>query len=84
MGDPMMIIILVLTSILAAVLGAIGITLYRYGNADQLDANSQKASKGSAGQKIDYPKEDIQKFMEFEKIEDDMIVQEKVIDLLWQ
>ncbi len=76
MGDPMTMVIYVLIFILSAALGALAVTIYRYGNADNMNANSQKKS-ASGPQKIDYPKEDIQKFMEFDKIEDDMIIQEK-------
>lgn len=45
------------------------------GNSKRLEDNSQKEqSKGEA--KVNFNKEDVMKFMEFDKIEDDMIIQE--------
>lgn len=77
-GDPITIVIYVLIAILAACIGAIGVFIYQEGNvSNQLEANSKKSEASATKAKIDYPKEDVQGFMEFDKIEDDMIIQEK-------
>ena len=78
-GSTVDLFITLLIVVLGAALGVIGFWIYQDGkNSNVLDANSQKANKpGNAPGKIDYPKEDVQKFMEFDKIEDDMIIQDK-------
>ena len=78
MMDPVNLLLTVLIILLAAGLGGIGMLIYQSGKTgSNVDANSNKAGGASAQRKVDYPKEDVQKFMEFDKIEDDMIIQEK-------
>ena len=73
----------ILFILLGIILGIIGFWIYQDGRESrigaQLEANSKKeAAKKSAPQaKVDYPTDDVQKFMEFDRIEDDMIIQEK-------
>lgn len=79
-GNPLDLFITILIVLLGAALGAIALWIYQDGkNGAALDANSQKANNKTTNTptKIDYPKEDVQKFMEFDKIEDDMIIQDK-------
>lgn len=78
-GSSFDLFITILIIIFAASLGAIGVWIFKEGNSNEkLEANSKKEAKAAnSQQKIDYPKEDVQKFMEFDKIEDDMIIQEK-------
>lgn len=75
------IIISVLLIIGGIVIGVIFFWLYQDGKdsraGTQLEANSKKSNASNVPQKVDYPREDVQKFMEFDKIEDDMIIQEK-------
>lgn len=78
--DPINLLLTVLIILLAAGLGGIAMLIYQSGKTgSNVDANSKKAEKeaSNAPKKVEYPKEDIQKFMEFDKIEDDMIIQEK-------
>lgn len=64
-----------LIGVLAMALGAMVVLIFQEGKTNtKLEANSKKATTPT---KIDYPREDVQKFMEFDKIEDDMIIQEK-------
>ena len=80
-GSTIDIIISVLLVIGGIVIGVIFFWLYQDGKesrtSNQLEANSRKSNGGNTPQKVEYPREDIQKFMEFDKIEDDMIIQEK-------
>lgn len=78
--DPINLLLTVLIILLAAGLGGIGMLIYQSGKTGaKLEANEKKAAASNAPQqqKVNYPKEDVQKFMEFDKIEDDMIIQEK-------
>jgi len=76
--DPVNLLLTVLIILLAAGLGGIGMLIYQSGKTgSNVEANSKKAQNTSSSKKVDYPKEDVQKFMEFDKIEDDMIIQEK-------
>ena len=80
-GSTIDIIISVLLIIGGIVIGVIFFWLYQDGKdsraGTQLEANSKKSNASNVPQKVDYPREDVQKFMEFDKIEDDMIIQEK-------
>lgn len=62
-------------------IGAIFLFLYQDAKESridmQLENNSKKSNQKGTQSKFEYPREDVQKFMEFEKIEDDMIIQEK-------
>ena len=77
--DPVNLLFTVLIMLLCLGLGMIAVLIFQSGKiGSNVDANSKKAeSSSSAPKKIDYPKEDIQKFMEFDAIEDDMIIQDK-------
>ena len=78
MMDPVNLLLTVLIILLAAGLGGIGMLIYQSGKTgSNVEANSKKAQNAVTQKKMEYPKEDIQKFMEFDKIEDDMIIQEK-------
>ena len=80
-GSTIDIIISVLLILGGIVIGVIFFWLYQDGKESragtQLEANSKKSNAGNAPPKTDYPRENVQKFMEFDKIEDDMIIQEK-------
>ena len=80
-GSTIDIIISILLIIGGIVIGVIFFWLYQDGKdsraGTQLEANSKKSNASNVPQKVDYPREDVQKFMEFDKIEDDMIIQEK-------
>ena len=77
MTDPLNLIVTVLTIVFAAALGVIAMLIYQSGKTgSNVEANSKKA-QAPAQPKTNYPKEDVQKFMEFDKIEDDMIIQDK-------
>ena len=80
-GSTIDIIISVLLIIGGIVIGVIFFWLSQDGKdsraGTQLEANSKKSNASNVPQKVDYPREDVQKFMEFDKIEDDMIIQEK-------
>lgn len=67
----------VLIVVLGIILGAIAILIYQSGkgNTKKLESNSQREASG-AKQASAFPKEDLDKFMEFDKIEDDMIIQD--------
>lgn len=77
MMDPVNLLLTVLIVLLAAGLGGIGMLIYQSGKSGSNMQSDGKKSQSDSAKKTDYPKEDIQKFMEFDKIEDDMIIQEK-------
>lgn len=75
--DGWMTILIILIAIVAALIGAV-ITFAiqnRKGTVQQLENNSKKEQERISVKK-DLPKEDVKKFMEFDEIEDDMIIQE--------
>ena len=77
LGNDFDLLITVLTVVLGVALGAIAVILFlsSRGNAKRLESNSEKEnSAGSVA--ANFNKTDIMKFMEFDKIEDDMIIQE--------
>ena len=68
--------------ILLGILGVFGVVFYFYnkknsGGASSNSSGSDKSSKGDSAKNQEVKKEDIFKFMEFDKIQDDMIVQNK-------
>ncbi len=77
LGSGIDMLILVLVAVLAIALGGIIvlIMLMGKGNATRLEENSQKELSKS-NPKATFSKHDVMKFMEFDKIEDDMIIQE--------
>lgn len=77
LGSDIDMLITVLIVILAIALGGIIvlIMLSSRGNASRLEENSQKELSKS-NPKATFNKHDVMKFMEFDKIEDDMIIQE--------
>ena len=77
LGSDIDMLITVLIIILAIALGGIIvlIMLSSKGNASRLEENSQKELSKS-NPKATFNKHDVMKFMEFDKIEDDMIIQE--------
>lgn len=77
LGSGIDMLIIVLVAILALALGGIFvlIMLMGKGNATRLEENSQK-ELSKANPKATFNKHDVMKFMEFDKIEDDMIIQE--------
>lgn len=77
LGSGIDILIIVLVAVLALALGGIMvlIMLMGKGNATRLEENSQKELSKS-NPKATFNKHDVMKFMEFDKIEDDMIIQE--------
>lgn len=77
MFDSWMIVLIVLIAIVAALVGAM-ITFViqgKKGTVQQLENNSKKEQERYAAKK-ELPKEDVKAFMEFDEIEDDMIIQE--------
>lgn len=77
--DPVNLLFTVLIMLLCLGLGMIAVLIFQSGKTgSNVDANNKKAeSSSNAPKKVEYPKEDVQKFMEFDKIEDDMIIQDK-------
>ena len=77
LGSGIDMLILVLVAVLAIALGGIFvlIMLMGKGNATRLEENSQK-ELSKTNPKATFNKHDVMKFMEFDKIEDDMIIQE--------
>lgn len=77
LGSDIDMLITVLIIILAVALGGIIvlIMLSSKGNASRLEENSQKELSKS-NPKATFNKHDVMKFMEFDRIEDDMIIQE--------
>lgn len=77
LGNDIDLLILVLVAVLAVALGAIivMIIMSSRGNGTRLEENSAKEQSKSSP-KANFNREDVLKFMEFDKIEDDMIVQE--------
>lgn len=49
----------------------------------EMSKRSGNSTSTSKGTDTSTPREDVFKFMEFDKILDDMIVQEKVLNLVW-
>ena len=80
-GNPLDLLIGVAVILISAAAGALFLFLYQDGKesrvGNQLEANSNKNAQKGSHSKVDYPKEDVQNFMEFDKIEDDMIIQDK-------
>lgn len=76
--DPFSMIIAGTIIVLAMGIGALIVLIVKEGTSqDNLKSEKDTINqKKSSSQKIDYPKEDVQKFMEFDKIEDDMIIQD--------
>ena len=77
LGSGIDILIIVLVAVLALALGGIMVLIMMMGkgNATRLEENSQKELSKS-NPKATFNKHDVMKFMEFDKIEDDMIIQE--------
>ena len=79
--DSMGMLINILLIVFGFAIGALCFFLYQDAKesriGSQLEANSQKANQKNTQTKIEYPREDVQSFMDFEKIEDDMIIQDK-------
>lgn len=78
LNDPLGTFITVLIVILAMGIGALIVLIFKEGTSqDNLKSEKDNvAQKKSATSKVEYSKEDVQKFMEFDKIEDDMIIQD--------
>lgn len=77
LGSSVDTLIMVLIIILGVALGAIVVLIFlsSKGNATRLEENSQK-ELSKANPKASFNKRDVLNFMEFDKIEDDMIIQE--------
>ena len=77
LGNDFDLLITVLTVVLGVALGAIAVILFlsSRGNAKRLESNSEKEN-GAGSVAANFNRTDIMKFMEFDKIEDDMIIQE--------
>lgn len=76
--DPLTILLYFLIAIFALIGGGIAWLIYQKDRNinKQLEINSAKESKAHET-KAAMPREDVRKFLEFDKIEDDMIIQEK-------
>ncbi|MBR4111093.1 MAG: hypothetical protein IKK43_05350 [Clostridia bacterium] len=77
MFDVWMMVLIILIAVVAALIGAM-ITFAiqsKKGTVQQLENNSKKEQERIAAKK-ELPKEDVKNFMEFDEIEDDMIIQE--------
>ncbi len=75
--SPLMVALILLIVFLSVLIGA-GITLAlqsKKGTVQQLEANSRKEQERAAVKK-ELPKQEVKDFMEFDEIEDDMIIQE--------
>ncbi len=75
--NPLMILLVVLIIAISALIGVL-VTLAvqsKKGTAQQLEANSRKEQEKIAMKK-DLPKQEVKDFMDFDEIEDDMIIQE--------
>lgn len=77
LGSEFDLLITILIIILGVALGGILVIIFysSKGNAKKLEDNSQK-ELGRSPTRANFNKEDVMKFMEFDKIEDDMIIQE--------
>lgn len=77
MGSNLDVFINVAIALLGFILGAIVLLIYQSGKgvSKKLEKNSEKETTALKAANA-YPKEDLSKFMEFDRIEDDMIVQE--------
>lgn len=76
MDNNLEVFINVAIALLGFILGAIVLLIYQSGKgvSKKLESNSEKESSQKAVNAA--PREDLSKFMEFDKIEDDMIIQE--------
>lgn len=75
--NPLMVVLILLIVAISALIGAF-ITLAvqsKKGTVQQLEANSKKEQERLAVKK-ELPKQEVKNFMEFDEIEDDMIIQE--------
>lgn len=77
LGSSVDILIMLLIIVLGIALGAIIVLMFlsSKGNATRLEENSQK-ELSKTNSKANFNRHDVMKFMEFDKIEDDMIIQE--------
>lgn len=77
MGTSLDVFINVAIALLGFILGAIVLLIYQSGRgvSKKLESNSEKENNATKAANA-CPKEDLSKFMEFDKIEDDMIIQE--------
>ena len=77
MGNNLDVFINVAIALLGFILGAIVLLIYQSGKgvSKKLEKNSEKENETAKAANA-CPKEDLSKFMEFDKIEDDMIIQE--------
>lgn len=77
MGTSLDVFINVAIALLGFILGAIVLLIYQSGRgvSKKLESNSEKENNTAKAANA-CPKEDLSKFMEFDKIEDDMIIQE--------
>ena len=78
LGSQADMLIEVIIMLLAFALGGIIVLLLLSGrgNASRLESNSEKEQSKSNNPKANFNKADVLKFMEFDKIEDDMIIQD--------
>lgn len=77
LGGELDFVIMLLLIVLAIAVGAVIVlvAVSAKGNSTRLEENSAKEKKKSES-RLNFNKEDIMKFMEFDKIEDDMIIQD--------
>lgn len=77
LGNEFDLLINILIAVLGVALGGIAFLIISSskGNGSRLESNSQKDTT-KKDERMNLNKEDIIKFMEFDKIEDDMIIQE--------
>lgn len=75
--DSWLIFLILLIGVLGIFIGALAVFIIqnRKGTVRQLENNSMKEQAKTAAKK-ELPKEDVKKFMDFDEIEDDMIIQE--------
>ncbi|MBR3887650.1 MAG: hypothetical protein IKJ32_00950 [Clostridia bacterium] len=78
LGSQADMLIEVIIMLLAFALGGIIVLLLLSGrgNASRLESNSEKEQGSKSNPKANFNKADVLKFMEFDKIEDDMIIQD--------
>ena len=73
MMDPVNLLLTVLIILLAAGLGGIGMLIYQSGKTgSNVEANSKKAQNAVTQKKMEYPKEDIQKFKKYYAIGEEL------------
>ena len=77
-GNEFDLLITVFIVVLGIALGAIAVLMFQSskGNAGRLERNSEKEKNSTGPASANFNKEDVMRFMEFDKIEDDMIVQD--------